>query len=69
MKIMNFHIRPNNIKNKHDEKIVYFKDTFIKCFNGLFTIEADPSIMKLIYYAGIGSKNSEGFGCIKILGV
>lgn len=65
---INFHIRPNNIKNNYDRKVVYFKDTFIKCFNGLFTIEAEPAIMKLIYYTGIGSKNSEGFGCVKILG-
>ncbi len=63
-----FHITPNNIKNSKDEKIIYFKDTLIKGYNGLYTIRTDAAVMKLLYYAGLGSKNSEGFGCFKILG-
>jgi CRISPR-associated endoribonuclease Cas6 len=63
-----FNITPNNMKNSFDEKIIYFKDTLIKGYNGIFTIRTNSNIMKLIYYAGIGSKNSEGFGCFKILG-
>jgi len=63
-----FNINPNNIRNKKDEKIIYFKDTFIKGYSGIYTIKTEPEIMKLLYYAGIGSKNSEGFGCFNILG-
>ncbi len=65
---INFKITPNNMRNSIDEKIIYFKDTLIKGYNGIFTIKTNANIMKLIYYAGLGSKNSEGFGCFKILG-
>lgn len=63
-----FNIIPNNIKNNKDEKILYFKDTLIKGYNGIYSIKTEPEIMKLLYYSGIGSKNSEGFGCFNILG-
>ena len=63
-----FNIRPNNIKNNKDEKVIYFKDTLIKGYNGIFTLKTDSEVMKMLYYTGIGSKNSEGFGCFNILG-
>lgn len=63
-----FNIAPNNMRNLIDEKIIYFKDTLIKGYNGIFTVKTNSNIMKLIYYSGIGSKNSEGFGCFNILG-
>jgi CRISPR-associated endoribonuclease Cas6 len=63
-----FFIRPNNIKNTRDEKIVYFKDTLIKAYYGIFTVKTTYKIMKLLYYSGLGSKNSEGFGSFRILG-
>ncbi|SMD31398.1 CRISPR-associated endoribonuclease Cas6 [Picrophilus oshimae] len=63
-----FNISYNNMKNQKDEKIIYFKDTLIKAYNGIYTIRTEPEIMKLLFYSGIGSKNSEGFGCFKILG-
>ncbi len=67
-KEIEFSIFPNNRKNSRDEKVVYFKDTLIKGYNGIYTVKSTPEIMRLIYYAGIGSKNPEGFGCFKILG-
>ncbi len=68
-KEFSFNIMYNNIPNHRDEKVIYFKNTFIKGYNGIFTVNTDPFIMKLLYYSGIGSKNSEGFGCFNILGI
>lgn len=43
------------------------KSTIINAWNGKFTLTAAPPMQYLAYYAGIGSKNSMGFGVIDII--
>jgi CRISPR-associated endoribonuclease Cas6 len=34
---------------------------------GMYTIKAHPILLELAYDAGIGSKNSQGFGLFEVL--
>lgn len=60
-----FSIKP--VKNTLKESIVLYKNTVIKGWNGEFVIEGSKELLKVAYGAGIGSKNSQGFGCIEVL--
>ncbi len=44
-----------------------YKNFFIKASEGTFQIHTRPEILKTIYDAGLGAKNSQGFGMIQIL--
>jgi len=50
------------------ENIEKFKNVFIKGIEGKFKIKTDPEILRTIYDAGIGAKNSLGFGMIEVIG-
>ncbi|MEZ0536495.1 CRISPR-associated endoribonuclease Cas6 [Caldicellulosiruptoraceae bacterium PP1] len=59
-----FSISPlDNYKLK--ENIVKYKETVIKGWSGKFEISGDESLVKLAFDTGLGSKNSQGFGCIR----
>lgn len=45
--------------------IVYYKDFLIKGYSGKFKIRGDKRLLELALDAGVGSKNSQGFGCIQ----
>lgn len=49
------------------EVIVDYKGTIIKGWTGIFELSGDTALMKIAYDAGIGGKNSEGFGCFDII--
>jgi len=53
--------------DKRSEKILKYKGTVIKAWRGVYTIEGDPELIKVGYDAGLGSKNSQGFGCFKFI--
>lgn len=55
-------------RNPKLEKIIMFKDTPVHGWYGNYVLSGDPYLIKLAYEAGLGGKNSEGFGCFKILG-
>ncbi|MEI6509656.1 MAG: CRISPR-associated endoribonuclease Cas6 [bacterium] len=57
-----FSIQPHSL-SPQDFKLMYFKDTVIKGWLGSFRLEGDPQLLELALHAGLGSKNSEGFGC------
>lgn len=59
-------IKPFNV-DKRSEKILRFKGTIIKAWRGVYLIEGDPELIKVGYDTGLGSKNSQGFGCFKFL--
>ncbi len=44
-----------------------YKNFFIRASEGTFRIYTRPEILKAIYDAGLGAKNSQGFGMIQIL--
>jgi len=48
---------------KNDFKILFFKKTIVKGWMGTFELRGDPLLLELGLHAGLGSKNSEGFGC------
>ncbi len=49
------------------EKVVMFKSTPIRVWDGDFRLAGDPYFIKLAWDAGIGGKSSEGFGCFETL--
>ncbi len=44
--------------------IVNYKGTFIKAWDGVFTLEGDEDMLFLALSSGLGAKNSQGFGMI-----
>jgi CRISPR-associated endoribonuclease Cas6 len=58
-----FEIKPINYKVKP----LKYKDYIIKAVDGKFEIKTDPEILEAVYDAGLGAKNSQGFGMIEIM--
>lgn len=53
-------------ERKPKESVLNYKGTIIKGWNGEFLIEGSKELLQIAYDAGIGSKNSQGFGCIEL---
>lgn len=47
------------------EVVVKFKDQIVKAWSGVFKVSGDPVLVKTGYEAGLGSKNSAGFGMVE----
>lgn len=52
--------------DKPRQILTYYKNFIIKCANGKFLIKGDKRLLQLGLDAGFGSKNSQGFGCVRI---
>lgn len=52
--------------DKPKQILTYYKDFIIKCADGKFLIRGDKRLLQLGLDAGFGSKNSQGFGCVKL---
>lgn len=52
---------------KYTQNIVIYKNTTIIGYSGTFQANLPDYLYEIALNAGIGSKNSQGFGCIKIL--
>lgn len=50
-------------KNLH---IVRYKGTVIKGWTGIYELDVPPDAFLLAYLAGLGAKNSQGFGCFTL---
>jgi CRISPR-associated endoribonuclease Cas6 len=59
-KISPYRVRPS------DEKIIIYKGNVIKAWMGLYKIEGAAEVIELSYDTGLGSKNSQGFGCWEV---
>ncbi|MFZ7103601.1 MAG: CRISPR-associated endoribonuclease Cas6 [Peptococcaceae bacterium] len=46
--------------------IIKYKDFMIKGYSGKFTLHGPAELLQLALEAGVGSKNSQGFGCLKL---
>lgn len=56
------------IKPLHTEKVVtWFRTTPIVGYRGKFRLEADSTVLRLLYDVGIGRRNGLGFGCFRWL--
>ncbi len=62
-----FSIEPLRV-SKRDEKIVTYKGFVIKGWMGRYRLSGNPELLRLAYDAGIGAKNSQGFGCFEVVG-
>lgn len=58
-------------KGSRNERIIYFgtgkKKTLIKGWKGYFRLEGETEFLQFALNAGLGSRNSQGFGMIEIL--
>lgn len=48
------------------KRVTTFKGTYVTAYEGRFELWAEPEAMALLYYAGLGSRNSQGFGMFAI---
>lgn len=58
-------VRPHKVSNR-DQKILDFKGTVIKGWTGIYEAKLPEPYLKLAYDAGLGSKNSQGFGMVAV---
>lgn len=49
------------------EVVVMYKGTVIKGWIGTFILKGPKSLIKVVYEAGLGSKNSQGFGMFEVI--
>lgn len=49
------------------ESIVLYKDTVVRGWTGNFKLGGPKTLIKTVYDAGLGSKNSEGFGMFEVI--
>lgn len=61
-----FFIKPLD-SSRLRQSVVLYKGFVIKGWRGKFHISGSKELMNLAYDTGIGSKNSQGFGCIKVV--
>ena len=49
------------------ERIIMYRNTVIKGWMGTFILNGNRKLLKLAYYSGLGSKNSQGFGMFEVI--
>lgn len=57
-----FTIRPVRVEDR-DMKITRYKETVVKGWMGEYELHADPGLLQIALDAGLGAKNSQGYGC------
>ena len=60
------YIKPVKV-SKRNEVIVKFKGTVIKGWTGIYELYLPEPYFSLAYDAGLGSKNSQGFGMVEVV--
>ena len=58
-------IKPYRVSSRN-ERIVIYKGTVIKGWDGIFELKLPEALFLMAYEAGLGAKNSAGFGCIEV---
>lgn len=53
--------------SSRDQKIVYYGNTLIKGWMGVYQLIGDPVLLRFAYQAGIGFKNPQGFGILEVM--
>lgn len=54
-------------RRKPKESVVIYKGILVKGWNGEYIMRGSKELLNLAYNAGVGSKNSQGFGCIELI--
>lgn len=52
---------------KVKQSFVYYKNFIVKGESGRFSVKGDRRLLQIGLDAGFGGKNSQGFGCVKII--
>ena len=47
--------------------IINYKNTVIKGYSGTFTLSGPAPLLQIAVESGLGSKNSQGFGCVRVI--
>lgn len=55
-------------KGNTKQSIVYYKNFIVKGQVGKFTIKGNKKLLQMGLDAGFGGKNSQGFGCVRLIG-
>ena len=58
-------IRPVKV-SKRDEHVLMYKGTVIKAWSGIYELRLPEELFRMAFAAGLGAKNSQGFGCIEV---
>jgi len=61
-------IIPNGNQERKFARIINYKGTYIKAYAGIYWVVGNPDLIKVAYDTGLGSKNSQGFGCWEVVG-
>jgi len=61
-----FGIRPVRVEDR-DLKITRYKETVIKGWMGEYELRGDPGFLQVALDAGLGAKNSQGYGCCELV--
>lgn len=61
-----FSILPIKIGQK-DKVITRFKGTIINAWSGIYELRGNPTVLDFAYKVGVGGRNSQGFGMVKLL--
>lgn len=67
----NFSIIPATVESKDSKIFIYEKDKqrpfVIKGWTGIYKIEGESELIKFAYRSGLGARNSQGFGFVKVV--
>ena len=58
-------LRPVKVSTRN-LSIVKYKDTVIKGWTGIYELDAPEPYFRMALDAGLGAKNSQGFGCVEV---
>ncbi|MER3558760.1 MAG: CRISPR-associated endoribonuclease Cas6, partial [Armatimonadota bacterium] len=57
---------PEKVDSDKNFHMVRFKDTWVKGWSGLYRFSAPPEYFAMALDAGLGERNSGGFGCVEV---
>lgn len=64
--VSSFNIRPAEV-SENDLKITRYKDIIIKGWLGEYYLSGEPELLQVALDAGLGAKNSQGYGCCALV--
>ena len=59
-------IAPCEDPGTYKKQIMHYKNTIIEGYKGIFVMQCQPELLNILYNAGLGSKNAQGFGMFEI---
>jgi CRISPR-associated endoribonuclease Cas6 len=62
-----FTIFPNGNRERDFRRIISFKGNPVSAWAGIYWLVGNPELIKVAYHTGLGSKNSQGFGCFEVV--